>query len=261
MFRRKPRYLIDQNGELRHIHYRQGSFFPISALAASRQRNLSAVEINGKWVLVEVDGNEQKKAVELEHAVRRRQGLVVKAASPRPSPSPPGTARSATTGSARPRTTLTSTLGGRHVRRRAAPDEGAVAAAAGPDLPALAFMPPASRWPGSNSWCWKSCTGWASLHERRPRPIAAHGAAQAGQLTLECNVRGPDGCGPADGRQRTGRAPRSAGRRAEAAPPESVLIPCGTPTAASISAMAPTAPKALPRPPPPSSNTSATVIC
>jgi hypothetical protein len=36
------------------------------------------VEINGKWVLVEVDGNEQKKTVELEQAVQRRQGLVIK---------------------------------------------------------------------------------------------------------------------------------------------------------------------------------------
>jgi hypothetical protein len=79
MFRRKPRYLIDQNGELRHIHYRQGSFFPDFRRSLRPDKpNLTAVEINGKWVLVEVDGNEQKKTVELEHAVRRRQGLIVK---------------------------------------------------------------------------------------------------------------------------------------------------------------------------------------
>jgi len=79
MFRRKPRYLIDQNGELRHIHYRQGSFFPVFRRSLRPDKpNLTAVEINGKWVLVEVDGNEQKKTVELEHAVRRRQGLVFK---------------------------------------------------------------------------------------------------------------------------------------------------------------------------------------
>ena len=79
MFRRKPRYLIDQNGELRHIHYRQGSFFPNFRRSLRPDKaNLTAVEINGKWVLVEVDGNEQKKTVELEQAVRRRQGLVVK---------------------------------------------------------------------------------------------------------------------------------------------------------------------------------------
>jgi hypothetical protein len=79
MFRRKPRYLIDQNGELRHIHYRQGSFFPDFRRSLRPDKpNLTAVEINGKWVLVEVDGNEQKKTVELEQAVRRRQGLVVK---------------------------------------------------------------------------------------------------------------------------------------------------------------------------------------
>ncbi len=79
MFRRKPRYLIDQNGELRHIHYRQGSFFPNFRRSLRPDKaNLTAVEINGKWVLVEVDGNEQKKTVELEHAVQRRQGLVVK---------------------------------------------------------------------------------------------------------------------------------------------------------------------------------------
>nr|WP_294507237.1 hypothetical protein [uncultured Rhodopila sp.] len=79
MFRRKPRYLIDQNGELRHIHYRQGSFFPNFRRSLRPDKaNLTAVEINGKWVLVEVDGNEQKKTVELEQAVHRRQGLVVK---------------------------------------------------------------------------------------------------------------------------------------------------------------------------------------
>jgi hypothetical protein len=79
MFRRKPRYLIDQHGELRHVHYRQGSFFPNFHRSLRPDKpNLTAVEINGKWVLVEVDGNEQKKTVELEQAVQRRQGLVMK---------------------------------------------------------------------------------------------------------------------------------------------------------------------------------------
>jgi hypothetical protein len=79
MFERKPRYLIDQNGELRRIYHRQGSFFPsFSRSLRPDKPNLTAVEINGKWVLVEVDGNEQKKAVELQHAATRRQGLVVK---------------------------------------------------------------------------------------------------------------------------------------------------------------------------------------
>ena len=82
MFERKPRYLIDQQGELRRIYHRQGSFFPhFSRSLRPDQPNLSAVEINGKWVLVEVDGNEQKKAVELGHASRRRQGLLVKTVS------------------------------------------------------------------------------------------------------------------------------------------------------------------------------------
>jgi hypothetical protein len=82
MFERKPRYLIDQHGELRRIYHRQGSFFPhFSRSLRPDQPNLSAVEVNGKWVLVEVDGNEQKKAVELGHASRRRQGLLVKTVS------------------------------------------------------------------------------------------------------------------------------------------------------------------------------------
>ena len=82
MFERKPRYLVDQQGELRRIYHRQGSFFPhFSRSLRPDQPNLSAVEINGKWVLVEVDGNEQKKAVELGHASRRRQGLLVKTVS------------------------------------------------------------------------------------------------------------------------------------------------------------------------------------
>ena len=82
MFERKPRYLIDQHGELRRIYHRQGSFFPhFSRSLRPDQPNLSAVEVNGKGVLVEVDGNEQKKAVELGHASRRRQGLLVKTVS------------------------------------------------------------------------------------------------------------------------------------------------------------------------------------
>jgi len=79
MFQRKPRYLIDQNGELRRIYHRQGRFFPYFARCLRPDTaNLTAVEINGKWVLVEVDGNEQKKATELKHAAHRRQGLLLK---------------------------------------------------------------------------------------------------------------------------------------------------------------------------------------
>jgi hypothetical protein len=79
MFQRKPRYLIDQNGELRRIYHRQGRFFPYFARSLRPDTpNLTAVEINGKWVLVEVDGNEQKKATELKHAAHRRQSLLLR---------------------------------------------------------------------------------------------------------------------------------------------------------------------------------------
>jgi hypothetical protein len=79
MFQRKPRYLIDQNGELRRIYHRQGRFFPYFGRSLRPDTpNLSAVEINGKWVLVEVDGNEQKKATELKHAAHRRQSLLLR---------------------------------------------------------------------------------------------------------------------------------------------------------------------------------------
>jgi hypothetical protein len=79
MFERKPRYLIDQHGELRRIYHRQGHFFPdfMRSLRPDKP-NLSAVEINGKWVLVEVDGNDQKKATELSQAAHRRQSLLLK---------------------------------------------------------------------------------------------------------------------------------------------------------------------------------------
>jgi len=79
MFQRKPRYLIDQNGELRRIYHRQGRFFPYFGRSLRPDTpNLTAVEINGKWVLVEVDGNEQKKATELRQAAHRRQSLLLR---------------------------------------------------------------------------------------------------------------------------------------------------------------------------------------
>jgi hypothetical protein len=79
MFQRKPRYLIDQNGELRRIYHRQGRFFPYFGRSLRPDApNLTAIEINGKWVLVEVDGNEQKKATELKHAAHRRQSLLLR---------------------------------------------------------------------------------------------------------------------------------------------------------------------------------------
>ena len=77
MFRRRPRYLVDEHGNVRPIYHREGSFFPYLGRFLRRdEANMQAVQINGKWVLVEVDGNEQLKTVELAHTINRRRHLV-----------------------------------------------------------------------------------------------------------------------------------------------------------------------------------------
>jgi hypothetical protein len=75
---RRPRYLIDEHGELRQLYYRDGSWFPLLDRALKPDRpNLTAALINGKWVLVETDSNEQRKTVEIQHKIERRTNIAL----------------------------------------------------------------------------------------------------------------------------------------------------------------------------------------
>jgi hypothetical protein len=78
-FTRKPRYLIDEHGELRRIYQREGGLgldLKSKLHVGGGMPDTTAVKINGKWVLVEVQSNEQRKTIEIQTTATRRQSIL-----------------------------------------------------------------------------------------------------------------------------------------------------------------------------------------